>query len=138
MHYVVWAVLAMVTYGITAVLLKYAFRQYPPEVAVVVANTMLIVAAVGAVIYRGQNIASYFGWSWPTVALLAAGVTLSISIISFYTALHRGPASTVVPIFALNFAVASMIGFALLGEEIKLTKIAGLLMAAGAVFLLTK
>ncbi|MBM3933173.1 MAG: multidrug transporter [SAR202 cluster bacterium] len=138
MNYLAWAVIAMVSYGITAVLLKIAFRQYPPEVSVVIANTMLVVAAVIAVIYRGQGIASYFGWSWATVALVVAGITLSISIISFYTALHRGPASTVVPIFALNFAVASVLGVLLLGEEIKLTKIAGFAMAVGAVFLLTR
>jgi uncharacterized membrane protein len=70
--------------------------------------------------------------------LLLASVFLTISVISLYTALSRGPVSTVVPIYAMNMAVAAVIGFVLLGESISLAKISGILMAAGAVFLLTK
>ena len=34
--------------------------------------------------------------------------------------------------------VATFIGFAFLGEEVKLTRVAGVLLAGGAIFLLTR
>jgi uncharacterized membrane protein len=52
--------------------------------------------------------------------------------------LSRGQTTVVVPIFASYFAVTTIIGFIFLGDDIKLTKILGVLMAGGAIFLLTR
>ena len=74
----------------------------------------------------------------PMVWVLLAGLMLSLSIVSYYIALSRGPTSVVVPIFAMYVLVATFIGFAFLGEEVKLTRVAGVLLAGGAIFLLTR
>jgi transporter family protein len=138
MSYIWWAVVAMGSYGTTVVLLKLALRQIPPSVALVITNTMLVLAGIGLVLYRGERVASHLGLNWTVAIILAAGLTLSLSIISYYTALSRGPASVVAPIFAMNFAVASILGFLLLGENITLARVMGVLFAAIAVVLLTR
>ncbi len=135
--YITLAVFAMIGYGITAFLLKVSIRAAGPEVALVVTNSILVAVSVGLVLYRGESLIQGLSGGWSTLILLVAGLTLSFSIVSYYLALNRGPASVVVPIFAMSFAVASVLGLLFLGEEIKFTKIGGLILAGVAIFLLT-
>ena len=138
MSYIAWAITAMVAYGITITLVKYSMRDIPPEVAVLVTNTFLVVSAFIWASYRGVKIADHLALNPPTFFLLLSGAVLSISIISFYMALSRGPASTVTPLFGMNIAVVSVLGFLLLNEPINLVRVIGILMAAGAIILLTR
>lgn len=138
MSYVGWAFVAMSAYGVTAVLLKLVLRDTPPGVALVVTNTVLVLSGVGLAIYRGESFAAHIAASRPMLLMALAGLTLSLSIVGYYIALSRGPTSVVVPIFAMYFVVAAVIGFILLGEEIRLTKVIGVVLAGGAIFLLTR
>lgn len=138
MSYVGLAIIAMVGYGVTAVLLKVVLRHIPAEVALVITNTVLVVAAIAFMLYRGQNLADSLSLGWPTVLLFVTGLTLSLSIISYYLALGRGPASVVLPIFAMNFAVATVLGVLFLGEDIKATKVIGVVLAGLSIVLLTR
>lgn len=138
MNYIWWAILAMVAYGINAVLLKLALRHIPAEVALAISNTMLVTAGFALVVFRGQSIVAHLNVSWSTVYLGLAGVTLTVGVVSFYTALSRGPASVVVPVFAMNFAVASILGIVFLGEGMTVQRGVGLLLAVGAIILLTR
>ena len=138
MSYVGWAFVAMTAYGVTAVLLKLALKDIPPGVAIVITNAVLVLAGVGLVIYRGESFTDHIEVSRPMLLAVLAGLTLSLSIVGYYIALSRGPTSVVVPIFAMYVLVATIIGFALLGEEIKLTGVVGVILAAGAIFLLTR
>ena len=138
MSYTWWAVLAMAVYGVNAVLLKLALRQVPAEVALAVTNTVLVAAGFALVVFRGQSIVAHLSFGWPTVYMGLAGVTLTVGVVAFYTALSRGPASVVVPIFAMNFAVASLLGVVLLGEGMTIQRGFGLLLAVGSIILLTR
>ena len=138
MSYVFWAIVAMGSYGVTAIFLKLALRQYPPEVALVITNLTLVLAGVALVVFRGANFADHVNLDRPTLYILLAGLTLSVSIISYYTALSRGPASVVVPIFSMSFAVAATLGMLLLAEDIKVTRILGVVLASGAIVLLAR
>lgn len=138
MSYTMWALVAMVSYGITAVFLKISLRHFPPEVALVITNSILVATGLGIVLFRGQSISAYVGLSWPTLAVILAGATLSMSIISYYLALSRGPASAVVPIFAMSFVVASILSIVFLGEAVKVTRLVGMALAAVAIVLLTR
>ena len=138
MSYIGWAVVAMFGYGVTAVLLKASLRHFPPEVALVITNSILVVVGLVLIAVRGEGFAQYISLGRPTFIVGIAGLTLSLSIASYYLALSRGPASAVVPIFAMNFAVASLLAILVLGEEMKATRIAGMAMAAGAIVLLTR
>lgn len=128
----------MSAYGVTVVFVKLALRSVPPEIALVVTNTILVVAGLGLVFLRGESLTAHLSLARPTLYLGLAGLTLSIGIASYYIGLSRGPASVVVPIFALNFVVAGTLGILFLGEDFKATRILGILMAGGAVVLLTR
>ncbi len=138
MSYVGWSLIALVAYGITTILLKAALRSIPPEAAAAITNTMLVGSAVLYAIFRGVSIPQQLTLSMPTFYLLMAGATLSVGIISFYVALSRGPASVVAPIFGMNLALVSVLGFTVLGEPVSATRVAGVVLAAVAVILLTR
>lgn len=138
MSYIAWAIIAMVAYGIMITLLKFSLRSIPPEAALFVTNTILVVSALLWAIYRGVKIPEHLALNQPTLLLLLAGVVLSVSIISFYMALSRGPASTVAPLFGMNIAVVSVLGFLVLKEPVNPERVIGILMAGGAIFLLTR
>ena len=138
MGYIAWAIIAMGSYGLTGVFLKLALRTIPTEVALVLTNSMLVITGLVLILVRGSSIAVYLRVGSPFLYVMLAGLTLSVSIASYYTALSRGPVSIVVPIFAMSFAVASALALVFLGEDIRLTKVAGLAMAAGAIVLLAR
>lgn len=138
MSYIAWAIIAMVAYGIMITLLKFSLRSIPPEAAVFVTNTILVISALLWAIYRGVKIPEHLALNQPTLLLLLSGVVLSVSIISFYMALSRGPASTVAPLFGMNIAVVSVLGFLVLKEPVNPERVIGILMAGGAIFLLTR
>jgi transporter family protein len=136
--YLPWALAAMLTYGTVAVLIKLAFRGIPPATVLWVANVFVVLGGVAWSLVRGQGLAIGIGWNAATGWLALAGVVLAASILSYYRALSLGHASVVVPIFALSFTVATVLGFIVLGEPVKATRIVGVLMAAGAIVLLTR
>lgn len=138
MSYIAWAIIAMVAYGIMITLLKFSLRSIPPEAALFVTNTILVILAFLWAIYRGVKIPEHLALNQPTLLLLLAGVVLSVSIISFYMALSRGPASTVAPLFGMNIAIVSVLGFLVLKEPVNPERVIGILMAGGAIFLLTR
>jgi transporter family protein len=132
------AIIAMGGYGVTAVLLKVVLRHIAPEVVLVATNTVLVAAALALMLYRHESLADSLSLGWPTALLFVTGLTLSLSIISYYLALSRGPASVVLPIFAMSFAVATVLGILFLGEDIKATKVVGVGLATVSIVLLTR
>ena len=130
MNHVGLAFIAMVSYGATAVLLRLSMRTMPPEVALVITNEVLMVAAVGWMVVRAVNIPANLSLNVSTTAMFVAGATLSV--IAYYMALAKGPVSVVGPIFGLGMAVAAVLGILALGEPLKVTRVLGVVLAAGA------
>ena len=138
MGYLPWALVAMVTYGLTAVLLKLAFRGISPALALVVANVAVVTVGLGWMAVVGAGAARGLGANAATAWLGLAALVLAASILSYYKALSLGPASVVVPIFALSLTIAVVLGFIVLGEPVKLVRVAGIGFAVLAIFLLTR
>ncbi len=138
MGYLPWALFAMVTYGLTAVLLKLAFRGISPPLGLVVANVAVVLTGLGWMAVVGAGAARGLGANAATAWLAVAAIVLSASILSYYKALSLGPASVVVPIFALSLTIAAVLGFLVLGEPVKPARIAGIALAGVAIFLLTR
>lgn len=138
MTFIGWAILAMCAQGISVTFLKYTLRSVPPETALIFTNGILVLTAVVWALARGFNITSQLGLNQPTLLMIVSGLLISVSIISYYKALSGGPASVVVPIFALSLAIASVLGFILLDEPVKLTRVLGLATATGSIVLLTR
>ena len=138
MGYLPWALFAMVTYGLTAVLLKLAFRGISPALGLVVANVAVVSAGLGWMAVVGSGVARGLGANAATGWLGLAALVLAASILSYYKALSLGPASVVVPIFALSMTIAVVLGFVVLGEPVKPERLAGIGFAVLAIFLLTR
>ena len=138
MHYVVWTLIAMSAYAVMVILLKISLRSIPPEAAVFVTNTFLVVGALLWAIYRGVKITDHLGMNQPTLLLVISGIALTVAIVSQYVALSRGPVSTVYPLFGMNIAIVAVLGFLVLSEPISIQRIAGVILAAGAIFLLAR
>jgi len=139
MNYLPWAVLALVAYTLVPVLMRVATtgpEAIPSDVATVISNSILVVAALVVVGGTGQRVMPHLGSSKLPYAL-AAGVFLAIGIIAYYRALALGPVSVVTPVFGLFLITSSVLGIAVLGESLTARKFAGICLAVVAVYLVT-
>ncbi len=138
MNYLVFSVIALVCYAMVAPLVKLATRQVPPEVAVVITNSILVVMALGWARFQGKPFMPYLTSAQPMLLLVAAGLFLGIGIIAYYLAIGSGPVSVVVPIYGLFIVVSSLIGVIVLGETLTVTRLLGLGCAVLAIYLVTR
>jgi transporter family protein len=134
MPYLRWSLLALLAYSLVAPLMKIATEEIPTNVAVMVSNLMLVVAAGALVVITNESAVQYL--THPRAPYLyAAGIALAVGIIAYYKALALGPVSTVTPIFGMFLALSSIAGFAFLGETITARKAVGRVFAVLAVYL---
>ena len=138
LSFVTLSLLAMGFYGVFSIFLRSALKSIPVEPVLIVTNLMLVIVATVWAVARGVSLTGGFGWDRPTLYVAVGGLLLSVSIIALYTAMSRGPISIVLPIFAMNFAVAAVLGFILLHEPLSPTHIAGVVLGMAAVALLTR
>ena len=136
MRYFHWAVLALVSYTLVAPLLSVITREVPSDVTALITNSVLIVAALGLVLYRDRPVLEYLDPGHPqAVPMYVAGVLLAVGILAYYRALSTGPVSVVVPIFGMFIVTSSIVGIAFLEESLTARKMAGIGFAALAVYL---
>ncbi len=138
MNYVFLSVIALVTYALVAPLLKIATKEIPPEVAVVVTNSILVLMALSWAKFQGKDFVPYLGLAKPMGLLILAGVLLGVGIIAYYLAISAGPISVVVPIYGLFIVLSAIIGVFFLGETLTLTRVLGLICAALSIYLVTR
>jgi bacterial/archaeal transporter family protein len=133
-NYLLWALLALLAYTFVAPLMSVATTEVPSDVAVVVSNSMLVVAAVAVVALSREPVFEYL--THPDAPYMyAAGLCLAVGILAYYRALALGPVSVVVPIFGMFIVTSSLIGFAVLDEPLTARKAAGIAFAAVAIYL---
>lgn len=136
MQYLWYALLALVAYTLVAPLSKIALQEIPADTLALVTNGMLVTTALVLVIATEQPILSALTHERAPY-MYAAGLCLSIGILSYYRALKGGPVSVVVPIFGLFLVASSAIGIVFLDESLTMRKGAGIVLAIVAVFLTT-
>lgn len=95
MYYVGWAIVALVAYSVLPPLVSIATQEIPDTVVALVANVVLVVAALGVTMYEGERIVPYLT-SENAPAMYLAGVALAVGILAYYHALSIGPISVVV------------------------------------------
>ncbi|MFC7204008.1 EamA family transporter [Haloferax namakaokahaiae] len=139
MNYVTWAVVALGAYSLVAPLMKVATTgqgKIPSDIAAFIANSILVVATLGIILYSGQSLSdSVVSSKLPYV--VGAGICLAIGILSYYRALALGPVSIVAPIFGMFLAISSVVGIVALGEPVTIKKVAGIGFAVLAVLLVS-
>jgi len=132
--YVVWAVVALLSYTLVAPLVSVATPAVPSDVALVIANGILIVVAGVVIAVTGQDVVPYLTHE-KAPYLYAAGLFLSIGILAYYRALAAGPVSVVVPVFGMFIVTSSAVGVVALDEPLTLRKAVGVGLAVVAVVL---
>ena len=137
--YVFWAILGMVAYSITTVVVKIAAREgLPSSVVVAIATTVVALACWSIVVTRAQSGMLLQSLSTPSGAWsLAAGAALSVAVTSLFRALELGPASVVVPIYGMFIVGGFVLGVILLGETITLPKAIELIAAIASIYLIS-
>jgi transporter family protein len=137
-NYLTLSIFALVCYSLVAPLIKLATQQgAPPQVAVVITNTLLVVTSLLVSWNRGLPIAVQVPIRTLGM-LLAAGVLLGLSVTAYYLALSRGPISVVVPIFGLFIVSSSVAGAVLFGEVLTTSRLLGILCAIAAIYLVSR
>ncbi|WP_122088482.1 EamA family transporter [Halalkalicoccus subterraneus] len=134
MNYLLWALIGLVAYTFVAPLMSVATTDVPSDVAVIVSNTMLVVAAGAVVAVSNEPVVEYL--THPDAPYMyAAGICLAVGILAYYRALSMGPVSVVVPIFGMFIVTSSLVGFVALDEPVTARKMAGIGFAVLAVYL---
>lgn len=134
MRYVLWAIAALVGYSFLPPLVKVAVGDVPSEAALFVVNGTLMVLLPAFMLATGQPFLPYL--THPKVPyLVAAGVALTVALVSFYRGLEAGPLSIVVPIFGLFLVGSSVVGIVFFDEATSVRKGVAIVMAVGSVYL---
>lgn len=130
----VWfALLAMVSWGLWAVLANVATESIEPAFAMIVSYaTSVAVAGVYVAVRSGEVTVVRHG----ILFALAAGVFAGIGGVAFYAGLEAGRTGIVTTISAMYFIIAGLIGILFLGETLSWHDILGVGFAAVAVVLL--
>ncbi|MES3517660.1 MAG: EamA family transporter [Natronomonas sp.] len=134
MQYILYAILALVSYSVVAPLFRLATQELPADTVAVVTNGMLVGTLLVVIAVSDKPLGSAFTHEHAPY-MYAAGVFLTIGIIAYYRALAVGPVSVVVPIFGLFIAVSSALGIAFLDEPLTTRKTVGIGLALAAVYL---
>jgi drug/metabolite transporter (DMT)-like permease len=128
-----FALAAMLCWGVWTVLATLATRSLAPEAAMVVSY------ATGAALAFGYVLVSRGVPALPGrgVALAGlAGVFAGGGAVAFYAGLSRGSAAIVTTVSALYFVVAAILGVVVLGESLAVRDLAGIGFAVLAIALL--
>src|SRR2546430_10202038 len=103
--YLLWAVIGMIGYSVTATLVKLATEsgRFSSYFVLMISSAMVVVTSTTITILRGDmktfsrdNLASTDG-----MLVLGAGVALVIAVVFYFLALSEGPTSVVVPIYGM-------------------------------------
>ncbi|SEW22542.1 EamA family transporter [Natrinema salifodinae] len=134
MEYLLWVLVALVSYGLMAPLTSVVTRDVPPAVALFLSTTIFL--GLTTVVLVATDTGDPTAVTTPAAGIVyVAGLFLSSGILAYYQALERGPVSIVVPIYGLFIVGSSIIGIAFLGEELTATRAAGIVVAAVAIYL---
>lgn len=130
---ILFALLAMGSWGVWAVLADVSTRTIQPTSAMILSYGTSVLVAIAFLVYRGETPALGEAGVWWA---LLAGVFAGAGAVSFYAGLESGSTAVVTTISALYFVVAAILGVLLLGDSVGLREAAGIVFAVVAVTLL--
>jgi transporter family protein len=134
MHYLLWALLALAAYSLVPPLSKLASAQLPIMLVALISNVTITVVNLGVVLYLDEGTLGSLSSTHGLYAI-AAGVFLTVGVLSYFHSLSIGPVSVVTPIFGLFLVGSSVIGMVAFDEPATARKLAGLGCAILAVYL---
>ncbi|EFW93855.1 hypothetical protein ZOD2009_01890 [Haladaptatus paucihalophilus DX253] len=132
---VLFGLITMVTWGIWIVLGNAASESIDPRTAAAISYLTAGLLALGFILVSDASIAIT-----ARGGLLAgmAGLFTGIGLISMYFGLAQGSTTVVSTLGAMYFVVAAIIGMVALGDEVTMTKFAGIAFAVIGVVLVAR
>jgi transporter family protein len=135
MNYLVWTLLALVTYTFVPPLMGLTTARVGTPVATFVGAGMLSLTGLALALSNGDPIVQSVNANW--LYVLVTSLVLTVAVFSFFNALSLGPVSIVTPIFGLFLVTSSVVGGLFLGESLSAQRIAAMGLAVLAVVLLS-
>jgi len=138
--YLLWALIGMIGYSMTAMLVKLATQsgRFSSYFVLMISSAMVVATSTTVTILRGdikafsrENLASGDG-----MAALGAGVALVVAVVFYFLALSQGPTSVVVPIYGTFIVGGAVLGLVFLHEPFTFRKALGILLAAVSIYLI--
>ena len=140
MTYIQWALTGMISYSFVTLFVKLATRDgaFSSLIVLAIATAMTGIGTLTVVLYRGELVQMAATDLTTTNALwsYAAGIALTIAVMSLFRALSLGPATAVVPIYGMFVIGGSILGVVFLGESIDIRKAIGILLAALSIYII--
>jgi len=132
--YLLFAIIALFGFGFHDFCVKLLSAHMPAALIAGIAGIVggvciLVYALVQGMVPQADKFTLYAG---------LIGLLFGISYAAYVMAIAKGPLSVAMPVVAMWFLVAAMLGIIFLHEGITVTKITGIAMAGGAIFLLTR
>lgn len=132
--YLLFAIIALLGFGFHDFWVKLLSAHMPSALIAGIAGTVggiciLAYALVQGMVPQADRLTLYAG---------LIGLLFGISYAAYVMAIAKGPLSVAMPIVALWFLVSAILGIIFLHEGITVTKMAGIALAGGAIFLLTR
>jgi transporter family protein len=134
MEYLLWVLVALVAYAMVAPLTSATTQEVPASV-VLFLSTAVFLALTLVVLLVTNNADPGYALDPAAGYIYVAGLFLGVGILSYFTALERGPVSVVVPIYGMFIVGSSVIGIAFLDEALSATRVAGIACAVLAIYL---
>ncbi len=125
MEYLVWVLVALVTYSIVAPVTSIAMREVPAAPGLFISTAVFLAIASVVLVATGNADPAYAVGS-EAGYVYVAGVFLTVGILAYTSALEAGPVSVVVPIYGMFIVGSSVIGVVFLDETLSLTRVAGI------------
>ncbi len=135
--YHVWALCSAVFAGLTAVLAKKGIENVPPNLAVAIRVSVVLVFVVAIALATKQTkLGEVDSKAW--VFLVLSGIGTGLSWLCYFRALSLGPVSSVAPIDKLSFVLAMVLGFVVLQEKVTWNLVTGAVLILSGVLLTLK
>ena len=129
-----WAVLSAVFAALTAIFAKIGIKGVDSDLATLVRTGIIIIVLSAFVWFAGKwsNPFELPARTWLFLGL--SGLATGASWVCYFRALQLGPASRVAPLDKLSVPLVMLLAWALLGEKLTVSAVAGgLLITAGAI-----
>lgn len=142
MSYITWALIGMVGYSFTTLLVKFATRsgQFSSFLVLAIACVITLISTVSITLVRGdlQHLSAKDFLGSSAWFAYATGIALTVAVVSLFRALSLGPASIVVPIYGMFIVGGAMLGILFLHESLSARKLVGIGLAIISIFLIAK
>ncbi len=132
---ILFGVIAMVSWGIWMVLGNAASESIDPRTAAAISYLVAGLLALGFIIFSDASLAVTARGG---LLAGAAGLFTGVGLIAMYIGFSQGSTTIVSTLGALYFVVAAIIGIVVFGDDVTVTKLAGIAFACLSIVLITR